>query len=169
MRRTLFIALLPLVLTAACRKGAPPSSGMSDVGGPEAPKTTDKAIEEVADNFSRVHFETDSATLDGESKQLLAANAVIMRKHADIRVEVQGHCDERGTTEYNLALGNRRAQTVSDYLVASGVAKSRIDVRSYGEERPLDHGAGEIAWSQNRRAEFRVYDGSDRTAMGTVQ
>ena len=169
MRKFLFIAVLPLALTVACKKEAAPASAMTDIADPVAPKTKAEAMEQVRDNFSRVHFDTDSAALDSQSKSMLAANAQIMRNHPDIRVEVQGHCDERGTTEYNLALGSRRAKAVTDYMVGAGVAKTRIDAKSYGEERPLAAGEGEIAWSQNRRAEFRVYDGGDQVAMGTVQ
>lgn len=168
MRQLLLLAVLPLALTTACKKAAPPSSAMTDVGAPVAAQTKEVAMTQVRDNFSRVHFDTDSARLDAASKSLLAANAVILQNHTDIRIEVQGHCDERGTTEYNMSLGSRRAKAVSDHLIATGVARSRVDLQSYGEERPLAAGDGEVVWAQNRRAEFRVYDSGSQLAVGTT-
>jgi peptidoglycan-associated lipoprotein len=75
-------------------------------------------------------------------------------EHPDLTIRIEGHCDERGTVEYNLALGERRAQAVLDYLVAYGIPRDRISVVTYGEERPLDSGHDETAWAKNRRAAF---------------
>lgn len=118
-------------------------------------------------NFARVHFATDSALLDTEARQALAANAEILLQHRDVRVEVQGHADERGTIDYNLALGQRRGRVVIDELVARGVGPSRLALVSYGEERPLLAGAGESVWAENRRAEFRLLTAADGV-RGTV-
>ncbi|MCB9684623.1 MAG: OmpA family protein [Alphaproteobacteria bacterium] len=110
-------------------------------------------------NFARVHFATDSALLDPEARAALAANAAILLDHRDVRVEVQGHADERGTVDYNLALGQRRGRVVIDELVARGVGPARLALVSYGEERPLVAGGGESVWAENRRAEFRLLTG----------
>jgi peptidoglycan-associated lipoprotein len=113
----------------------------------------------LAENFARVHFPLDSAVLDASAKAALADNARILRDHLDVRVEVQGHADDRGTVDYNLALGQRRGKAVVDALVASGVSPARLALISFGEERPRASGAGEVAWAENRRAEFRVLTG----------
>lgn len=170
MKRTLLVALLlPLSLSLACKKQAAPAS-MMDASGPAAVKSApvEAAMEQIRENFSRVHFGYDSSSLDAQSRALLQANAAIMAKHPEIAVEIQGHCDERGTTDYNLALGERRAVAVKSQMQALGVAPSRVKTVSYGEERPLRTGAGETVWSENRRAEFRVYAG-ESVALGTVQ
>lgn len=125
------------------------------------------AVSTLRENFSRVHFATDSSTLDGSSQQALLANAQILSHHIDLRVEVQGHADERGTIDYNLALGQRRADAVVQFLVGQGVAPSRLPVVSYGEERPASAVGGEVAWAENRRAEFRILAG-DPGVAGTT-
>jgi peptidoglycan-associated lipoprotein len=119
-----------------------------------------EAVSQMMENFSRVHFATDSSQLDTQSQAALAANAHILDEHRDLRVEVQGHADERGTIDYNLALGQRRANAVVGYLVDQGVAPSRLPVVSYGEERPVADGSTEVAWAENRRAEFRIVAGT---------
>ena len=101
-------------------------------------------------------FETDKADLRDDTREVLARNAAWLREHATVQVLVEGHCDERNTAEYNLALGWRRANAAKDYMVSLGVAGERIAVISYGEEKPFAPGAGESAWSQNRRAHFAV-------------
>jgi len=158
---------LSLGLTTGCKKQAPPvaAAAMSVPAPREAPAS---AVQELRDNFARVHFDTDSATLDASTKAVLSANATIMQRHADLRLEVQGHCDERGTTDYNLALGQRRAKAVRDYLVGAGVAPSRVQTVSLGEERPLANGHGEVAWAENRRAEFRISQGDTSAVAGSV-
>jgi peptidoglycan-associated lipoprotein len=117
-------------------------------------------VEDLVSNFERVHFALDSATLDGGARSALTRNGAILRRRPDVSIEVQGHADERGTTDYNLALGQRRASAVIRYLTALGVSPRRISPISYGEEVPLESGAAETAWSANRRAEFRVTAGS---------
>jgi peptidoglycan-associated lipoprotein len=122
----------------------------------KGPATRDEVASQLARNFERVYFEFDSASLNAASKAALAENAGIMAAAPEVRIEVQGHADDRGTTDYNIALGERRAQAVRSLLTSSGVAPSRVTAVSYGEERPVANGAGESIWSQNRRAEFRV-------------
>ena len=103
-----------------------------------------------------IYFAFDKADLSDEARRTLRANADWLKTHASHGVVVQGHCDERGTIEYNLSLGQRRAQTVKDYLGSLGVDGSRVRTVSYGEERPLASGHDESSWAQNRRAEFVV-------------
>jgi peptidoglycan-associated lipoprotein len=86
----------------------------------------------------------------------MAKNAAWLQKHPTISILVEGHCDERNTREYNLALGERRASTVRDYLVFLGIARQRIQIISYGEERPFSLGSGESAWRLNRRSHFVI-------------
>ncbi|HNH47335.1 MAG TPA: peptidoglycan-associated lipoprotein Pal [Myxococcota bacterium] len=117
--------------------------------------------------FVRVYFDYDSAVLSAEAKRGLDANLQLLKEYPELRLEVQGHCDERGSTEYNLALGDRRANAVRKYLKAAGIAASRVKIISYGEERPLRPGESEDSWSQNRRAEFVVEGGDPNKVVGS--
>ena len=103
-----------------------------------------------------VRFELDSAALTDEARATLEKHALWLQGRRDVRVTVEGHCDERGTVEYNLALGEQRARAVRDYLASLGVAGARLRVVSYGKERPVDPWTGEAAWARNRRAHFAV-------------
>jgi peptidoglycan-associated lipoprotein len=97
-------------------------------------------------------FAFDASTLDGDAQEALQQSATWLRSHPEFRIRVEGHCDERGTEQYNLALGDRRADTAATYLATLGVDRSRIQTVSYGEERPFEEGSNETAWAQNRRA-----------------
>ncbi len=101
-----------------------------------------------------IHFAFDSSELTDTAKALLREKADWLKANADLRVVIEGHCDERGTTEYNLALGERRANAARQYLQDLGVGAFRMTTVSYGEERPLDPGQNETAYSKNRRAQF---------------
>lgn len=103
-----------------------------------------------------VFFETDSYTISETSRDHLAANGSWLNQYPSIEILIEGHCDERNTREYNLALGERRANSVRDYLVFLGIAPERIRTISYGEERPFGTGHDEYAWSQNRRSHFVI-------------
>jgi len=103
-----------------------------------------------------VFFDTDSYDLDPAAREDLAANATWLRQYPSVVILVEGHCDERNTREYNLALGERRANTVRDYLIFLGIAGNRIRTISYGEERPFAQGNDEAAWRLNRRAHFVI-------------
>lgn len=132
------------------------------------PVASPAQITQLRENFSRVHFEFDSAALTAEGREALSANAAILVRHPRLTIEIQGHADERGSTDYNLALGQRRAEAIRSHLIAQGVRESRVKVISYGEERPLEYAESEIAWSANRRAEFRILrDGG--LVMGTTE
>jgi peptidoglycan-associated lipoprotein len=103
-----------------------------------------------------IHFEFDQYTLTDEARRTLDTLAAALRAQPSFGVLIEGHADERGTLEYNLALGANRAQAARDYLVSLGIDASRVDTVSYGEERPLDAGHDELAWALNRRATFVV-------------
>ena len=101
-----------------------------------------------------IFFEFDSSTLSAEAESILRAKAEWMRRNPSLTIVIEGHCDNRGTTEYNLALGERRAESVKGFLIDLGIADTRIRTISYGEERPLARGDNEAAWAKNRRAHF---------------
>lgn len=106
--------------------------------------------------LSTVYFEFDRSGLTPEAQATLAENARRLQQHSEANIRIEGHCDERGTVEYNLALGQRRALSVRDYLVSFGISRDRITVISYGKERPVDPRHTEEAWARNRRAEFVI-------------
>ena len=108
--------------------------------------------EALVDVGDRVFFGYDQYDLNAKARATLEKQAALLRKHAATKILIQGHCDERGTREYNLALGARRASSAKDYLVALGINPSRIQTVSYGEERPAVVGSNETAFAQNRRA-----------------
>jgi len=101
-----------------------------------------------------IHFEYDKYALTKEATATLAGNAALLMENPNVRILIEGHCDERGTDDYNLALGEKRALAARDYLVNFGIAKSRISVISYGEELPVDPASNEEAWAKNRRDHF---------------
>ncbi|MBI4169974.1 MAG: peptidoglycan-associated lipoprotein Pal [Acidobacteria bacterium] len=102
----------------------------------------------------RIHFDFDKYDLTAESVRTLGDNAVRMKEHSQFKVRIEGHCDERGTVEYNLALGEKRARAARDYLVSLGTPARGLGIISFGKERPMDPGHNEEAWALNRRAEF---------------
>jgi peptidoglycan-associated lipoprotein len=105
-------------------------------------------------------FDLDSYTLRDDARATLDKDAKLLRDHPKVTVTIEGHCDERGTSEYNQALGERRAQAARDYLVAAGINTGRIEIISYGKERPFAPGHDESAWQQNRRAHLVVRSSS---------
>ncbi len=105
-------------------------------------------------NIQNIYFDYDKSGIRPDAREILKANADIFMKNSSAKIIVEGHCDERGTAEYNMALGERRAQEAKQYLVNLGIDASRIETISYGKERPLDNRSIEEAWAQNRRAQF---------------
>jgi peptidoglycan-associated lipoprotein len=103
-----------------------------------------------------VYFELDQSTLSDAARATLDKHAPWFQAHLDVRAKVEGHCDERGSVEYNLALGEQRAKAVKDYLVHLGVAADRLSTVSYGKERPIDPGHDDVAMAKNRRVHFAV-------------
>ena len=116
------------------------------------------SLEEQIQKFEDqdIHFDFDKYNLKQEVLAILWEKASFMKAHPEVTIRIEGNCDERGTVEYNLALGDRRAQSARDYLITSGITADRIQTISYGEERPLDPGHSEEAWAKNRRDHFVI-------------
>ena len=112
-----------------------------------------------------VHFEYDESTLTAAAQEALARKVPILRANPNVQLRIAGHADERGSVEYNLALGMRRASAVRDYLADFGVDASRLTTVSMGEDMPLESGSNESAWARNRRAEFSITAGGDILVM----
>ncbi|MEK7824365.1 MAG: peptidoglycan-associated lipoprotein Pal [Candidatus Eisenbacteria bacterium] len=109
-----------------------------------------------SEDFQPAFFDYDAYSLRDDARAVLDRNARTLRDNPKVGITIEGHCDERGTVEYNQALGERRAQVARDYLVAAGIDASRINLISYGKERPFATGQDEASWQQNRRAHFVV-------------
>lgn len=149
----------------AARSGAGPGSTEAITEGPDI-QLVDRDAASSADLLSDasgeggpledVRFEYDSSELTPDARAILDRHAQWIKSHPGLRVAVEGHCDERGTVDYNLALGDQRARAVRDYLVSLGVDTAALTTVSYGKERPLDRSGGEAAWAKNRRAHFAV-------------
>jgi peptidoglycan-associated lipoprotein len=130
----------------------------------EEPKLTEveifqqKSLEEINSEapMNNIHFDFDKYFIRDDAKPVLELNAVWLKKWNSVKVLIEGHCDERGTEEYNLALGEKRAKSTFDYLVSLGISSDRIQIISFGKSQPLDMGHNEIAWQKNRRAQFTV-------------
>jgi peptidoglycan-associated lipoprotein len=114
------------------------------------------AAAEVKESPETIYFGFDSALLSEQAREALVKNADLLRKDGALKIRVEGNCDERGSDEYNLALGERRARAAMNYLVTMGIPAERLSFVSYGEERPADRGQGEESWARNRRDEFAV-------------
>ena len=149
LKNTFLIILASLVLTACATKKTATTTGQiqGDV------YTGTDSIEYLAKGVpDRVFFATNETILTTASRETLRKQAAWLRKNSDINVVLEGHADERGTREYNLALGERRANSAKDYLMTYGISSDRISVLSYGKERPVDSGSSPLAWSKNRRS-----------------
>lgn len=109
-----------------------------------------------AGSLKTVYFAYSSAAIEGETRSALDGNAEFLKKNTSVKIQAEGHCDERGSIQFNLALGEKRAKAVRDYLVGQGVAGNRITVISLGKEKPVSFGHDEESWSKNRRANFVV-------------
>ncbi len=146
----------------AARPPAPPEPSPEPAPVPAEPVTDDAIGSKSLDDLNRnsplkaVFFALDSNEVDTPGQQVLQTNAEVLKKYASWQVTIEGHCDERGTAEYNLALGERRAVSARTYLVSLGIPADRIKTVSYGKEFPFDPGHDESAWSKNRRAHFVV-------------
>lgn len=113
-----------------------------------------QAIDKIG--ADRIYFEFDKSDLSDQSRQILAEKAELLKAYPALSLVIEGHCDERGTNEYNMALGERRARAAHEYLVLMGVDAGRLTIISYGEEYPAVPGSGEEAWAKNRRDEFKA-------------
>lgn len=119
-----------------------------------------KSLEELNKEapMSMIHFDYDKYFIREDAKPVLEANAAYLKKWRSVKVLIEGHCDERGTEEYNLALGEKRAKSTFDYLVSLGISAASIKTISYGKSQPIDPGQNEIAWQKNRRAQFTIIE-----------
>ena len=152
MRVAKIVMLLALpVLAACCGKRSTGEGAGAGEGDGVLPPTA-----EAEGPLKMIHFAFDSSALSAESKAILKDNAQWLDENAATTATVEGHCDERGTSEYNMALGERRARAAYDYLRKLGVSADRLSTISYGKEMPIDSGRNESAWAMNRRAQFRV-------------
>jgi peptidoglycan-associated lipoprotein len=126
----------------------------------EAPTVKEETLETATAApqvlLEKIYFDFDSFVLSAASRETLAKNARYLMKNGSVKVQIEGHCDERGSDEYNLALGEKRAKAAMSYLVTLGVPADRLSVISYGKEKPADPGHDEAAWAKNRRDEFAV-------------
>ena len=184
--KVMIVAVLLTVVVGACAKKQPPvarpmpppadAAGAKAGGGlppppqpvsepvpvPPEPVAEDAIGSKSLDDLNRdsplkpLFFELDKADVSSEGQQILQANASILKKYPAWQITVEGHCDERGTAEYNLALGERRALAAKNYLVSLGIPADKIRVVSYGKEFPFDPGHDEGAWANNRRAHFVI-------------
>ena len=152
-KNTLLILAACLVLTAcATKKEVATTDAIQGQMQSDVYTGTD-TVEYLADGVpDRVFFATNETILTTASRETLRAQAAWLRKNSSINVILEGHADERGTREYNLALGERRANSAKDYLMTYGISSDRISVLSYGKERPVDAGSNPLAWSKNRRS-----------------
>jgi peptidoglycan-associated lipoprotein len=184
LRSILALTLMAALLVSACGKKKPPvTTPMPDPGptttGPSTPSKPAEKVEEATpvvtepiaedtiggkslDDLNRdsplkpAFFGLDSSELDAEGQAVVQSNAELLKKYATWAITIEGHCDERGTAEYNLALGERRAVAVKTYLVSLGIAPDRVRTVSYGKEFPFDPGHTESAWAKNRRGHFVI-------------
>ena len=147
-KNTFLVVLASLMLTA-CATTKKVSTGQMQGDVYTGTDTVEYLASGVPD---RVFFATNESILTTRSRDTLRKQATWLRKNSDINIVIEGHADERGTREYNLALGERRANAAKDYLMTYGVSASRISVISYGKERPVDSGSNPLAWSKNRRS-----------------
>jgi peptidoglycan-associated lipoprotein len=145
---------------SASRVPSPPEPVPEPTGVPPEPKMEDPLkvsdIDKINQNspFQPVFFAYDSSEIDAAGQQVLNANAAVLKKYPEWVITIEGHADERGTAEYNLALGNRRAQAARAYLISLGIPADRLRTVSYGKEFPFDPTHSESGWSKNRRAHF---------------
>ncbi|MCR4666649.1 MAG: peptidoglycan-associated lipoprotein Pal [Desulfovibrio sp.] len=152
MKRLSLVLALVLCLAAGfgCAKKQQAEPGYDDGMSSEM----NAAIQQITDG--RVYFAFDKFSILPEGKEVLKNKAELMKKFPSIRVRIEGNCDERGTQEYNLALGERRAHAAYEFLTSLGVNPSQMETISYGKENPAVQGSGEAVWQQNRRDDFRV-------------
>ena len=181
----LMLLVLLTIVVAACNKNKPPvarpmpppDTTASNTAG-EAPPPPPKPVMEPTivpplpeddplgskslDDLNRdsplrpLFFELDSSDVSADGQQVLQANAAVLKKYPGMQITIEGHCDERGTAEYNLALGERRALAAKNYLVSLGISADKVKTVSYGKEFPFDPGHDDRAWANNRRAHFVI-------------
>ena len=159
MKKRLFAVLAAVALISGCASTSSGDNEIDDADAQEAAQQAEEQSEAFVQNAKdRVFFGFDKSNLSAEAVRVLKVQAEYLNANPGKQIVIEGHADDRGTREYNLALGERRAVAVKNYLISRGVDADRIRVISYGKERPAVVGANEAAWSQNRRAVTLVKD-----------
>lgn len=163
MMKHLVMAFLAVAVSVSCaKKNKGDGAGAGEGGADDPSAISDRDIgfdpqgsdSGKIDGLNTIYFDYDKAALNADAKSKLAANAEWIKAHPNVTVQIEGHTDERGSVEYNLALGERRAKSVQAYLRNLGIDSKRLSIMSYGEEKPKAQGSDESAWGQNRRANF---------------
>jgi peptidoglycan-associated lipoprotein len=166
MVRKLVFAALSVLMVASCaskqKRGTETDATAGGAGSNDTPVIAEKEMNfdpQGSDSgrisgLGTVFFEYDKATLTDTARKQLSVNAEWIKSHPGSTIQIEGHTDERGSVEYNLSLGERRARSVKQYMASLGVENNRLTIISYGEEKPLERGDSEAAWAKNRRANF---------------
>ena len=152
LKNTFLVLIFGLVVTACATKKTTESTKIDSQIQADVYIGTDTVGELAKGVPDRVFFATNESLLTTKSRDTLRKQAAWLRENTNVNVVIEGHADERGTREYNLALGERRANAAKDYLMTYGISSDRISVLSYGKERPVDSGSNPLAWSKNRRS-----------------
>ncbi|MBI4961718.1 MAG: peptidoglycan-associated lipoprotein Pal [Desulfomonile tiedjei] len=157
-RGLLIVCILCILASGCAPKIVKPGPGQGQPGPGWQPQhpVLEQQLQAVQANLKAVYFDYDKYTLSPEAQSALQYNAEILRSSPQVLLVSEGHCDERGTAEYNLALGDRRARAVVEFLVSLGIPANRFSTVSYGSEIPVDPGHNEAAWAKNRRVYLRV-------------
>lgn len=166
------LTLIPTILLSFVLLATMGCGGGGDAPGEEPPPVVDTTatepevedttpaepeVRQISESeFQTVYFDFDKSNIKTEFRAALENNAALMKESMDLIVQIEGHCDERGTEEYNIALSERRAVAAKNYMINLGIADSRISIQPYGKMRPAMMGHNEVAWSKNRRAEFII-------------
>jgi peptidoglycan-associated lipoprotein len=152
------LILVPLMAlgTVGCHKKPKPlvTNGGSVVNQETGESGRAGQVQEAQSRLQTVYFDYDRFDIRGDQQETLRENAKVIQAYSGVNIQIQGHCDERGSEEYNLALGDKRARAAKDFLVNLGISPDRLSTISFGEERPVDPGHDEAAWAKNRRDEF---------------
>jgi peptidoglycan-associated lipoprotein len=155
MKKWAFVLLASTLAVSACsKKPAQEESQLPSAA--NADETLGDSDSGKAMGLQTIHFSYDAYTLNDEAKTILKANAQIMKDKPSLKVQVEGHCDQRGGIQYNIALGEKRANSVRKFLGEQGIAADRVSVISFGKEKPVDPAESEAAYAKNRRANFAV-------------
>ena len=151
----IFFALSLILVISACSSVQITEEAVSDQSVAGVSITSKSTATQAVLANAVIYFDYDQSNLTAKSIQALKGVSDLMKRNQKITISIEGHADERGTREYNLALGQRRAESVASYLIANGVSRNRLITKSYGEERPLSLGSNDTAWSKNRRVEIK--------------
>ena len=164
MKKIVFLLILPLFLGLVFSGCCCPKKKVAEAPAetvaplPEVKEEVPPPAEEPAISLESIFFDFDKSNIKPDAKAILDKNAEWISKNQTAKIRIEGNCDERGTNEYNMALGERRANSAKQYLINLGVSADRLTTISYGEEKPMDTGHDEAAWAKNRRDDFKVIE-----------